>query len=116
LANIKKTNPCTKETINSRSPNKPPNSHIPILILVIRDKRICPALILANSRKHKVTGRTLILTSSTSLRKGTKYQGEPTGNTVEQNLIFTVNNITLLIQNHKAILKLNLRVVVIGKL
>lgn len=34
---------------------------------------------LASRRKHKVMGRTIILTSSTTLRKGIKYQGELEG-------------------------------------
>lgn len=77
---------------------------------------MCPALILANSRKHKVIGRTLILTNSTSLRKGTRYQGDPAGNTVEQRLTLIRSKSILLTQNHKAIPRLNPKVVVTGKL
>lgn len=40
---------------------------------------MCPALILANSRKQRVTGRTATLINSTTLKKETKYQGELEG-------------------------------------
>jgi len=75
---------------------------------------MCPALILANNRKHKVIGRTMILINSTNLRKGIKYQGVFTGNRLEATINFTSCNRTLDNHKHKAILKLNPKVVVTG--
>jgi len=43
---------------------------------------------LAKRRKHKVKGRTKILTSSTNPRKGIKYQGEFKGNKELTQFIF----------------------------
>jgi len=73
-----------------------------------------PALIFANSRKQRVTGRTIILTNSTSLKKEIKYQGELEGNNLEIVIIFILKIIILLSHNKKAAVKLNDNVVVTG--
>jgi len=102
--------------MSSNIPNKAPKAQSPKGILQMRVKRICPALMLANNRKHKVTGRTKILISSTIDKNGIKYQGELEGSTAAafKLLIFWIK--TPLSQNEKAKLKLKLRLVVTGKL
>ncbi len=77
---------------------------------------MCPALILANNRKHKVIGRTKILTISTNLRKGTKYQGELTGKREAIQSFFNASK--KIVSSHivKATLKLKAKVVVTGYL
>lgn len=73
-----------------------------------------PALILANKRKHKVTGRTIILTISTILKKEIKYQGELAGTKKEILLFLIIKSRILRNQTIKAILKLKAKVVVTG--
>ena len=46
----------------------------------MRASTICPALILAASRKDKVIGRTPILVVSIKTRKGFSHLGAPPGN------------------------------------
>jgi hypothetical protein len=77
---------------------------------------MCPALILASNRKHKVIGRTTILTTSTRHKKGIKYQGELLGSSLAKDEPFTRVNRILVIHKHKAIERLNLKVVVNGYL
>lgn len=71
---------------------------------------------MANSRKHKVIGRTIILTASTNLKKGTKYHGELEGNTFWKDILLKRKSKILL--NHKDLAKnkLNPKVVVTGNL
>jgi len=71
---------------------------------------------LANKRKHKVIGRTIILTISTILRNEMRYQGEFAGTKVETLLLFNESNKTLKNHKTKANLKLKARVVVTGYL
>jgi len=111
---MENTKACTTDTISSNSPNKVPETHIKYWSLHTKDNKICPALILANNRKHKVTGRTEILINSTTLKKDAKYQGEFKGKREDKDLTFTKNIIILTNQNNKAILKLKLKVVVTG--
>jgi len=88
----------------------------PIGILQIKVNKICPALMLANKRKHKVTGRTKMLVTSTILRNGTKYHGEFAGKTAEtMNWLILWTQIPL-IQKSIAEPKLNPKLVVTGKL
>jgi hypothetical protein len=47
---------------------------------------MCPALILAASRKDKVIGRTIILTVSTRIKKGFSQSGAPLGRIPAVNL------------------------------
>jgi len=75
-----------------------------------------PALILAKSRKQRVTGRTKILINSTTLKKGIKYQGELEGNSAAEDLGFIRSNLTLANHKQKAPPKLKDRVVVTGYL
>lgn len=77
---------------------------------------MCPALMLANSRKHKVKGRTRILTISTNLRKGTKYQGEFEGRRAEEENFLFKSKKMLNNQKENAAPKLNAKVVVTGYL
>lgn len=114
---MKNTKAWTRETINSRTPNKTPTDNVPIRgILHISLNIICPALILAKRRKHKVIGRTIILIISTRDKKGIKYQGVLAGNREEADEGFTKKIRTL--ANHKANAAARLKdnVVVIGKL
>ena len=46
----------------------------------MRPRTICPALMLAASRKDKVIGRTIVLRVSTRTRKGFSQSGAPAGN------------------------------------
>jgi hypothetical protein len=103
-------------TISSNNPNKIPNVHKKYLILAIKDKRICPALMFASNRKHKVIGRTRILTNSTIPRKGDKYQGEFSGRRDAIELLFKLRRETLINHIKKATLKFNPKVVVTGYL
>lgn len=93
-----------------------PKSHVPKGSLHISLNIMCPALILASSRKHKVIGRTKILIISTSLKKGTKYQGELIGSKLETAFDLIIKRKTLLSQKEKAADKLKERVVVTGYL
>jgi len=77
---------------------------------------MCPALILANRRKHRVIGRTIILTISTNLKKGIKYQGVLVGSREDADEGFTRKIITLANHRDSAAPKLKDRVVVTGKL
>jgi len=112
---MKKTNACTIQTTISKIPNS-----LPIIqkygILQIKVSKICPALILARSRKHKVIGRTKILTISTKLKKKIKYHGEPIGNKALKGNTFIIRIRILQNQKHKAKDRLNLNTVVKGKL
>jgi len=69
---------------------------------------------LANNRKHKVIGRTIILMSSTILRNGTKYQGEFLGRTEDTVKYLLPCSKIPLNQNNKAALKLKPNLVVTG--
>jgi len=114
---MKKTKAWTRDTINSKTPNRTPTDKVPIRgILHISLSIICPALILAKRRKHRVIGRTIILIISTKDKKGTKYQGVLAGSKEEADEGFTRKIITL--ANHKAnaAAKLKDKVVVTGKL
>jgi hypothetical protein len=82
----------------------------------MRDNKICPALILASRRKHKVIGRTTILTISTSLKKAIRYQGELAGTRRETFLVLITSIRILINHNIKAALRLKARVVVTGYL
>jgi len=75
-----------------------------------------PALILASNRKHKVIGRTTILINSTTLKNEIKYQGEFEGSTEETLKCLVLWITTPLSQKDRAALKLNIIVVVKGKL
>lgn len=77
---------------------------------------MCPALILAKSRKHKVIGRTIILIISTKDKKGIRYHGVFAGKRDEVDIGLTKKMITLAIHKDRATAKLNDRVVVTGKL
>jgi len=77
---------------------------------------MCPALILARRRKHKVIGRTIILIISTKDRKGIKYQGVLAGKREEAEEGLTTKIITLANHKDKAAAKLKDKVVVTGKL
>ena len=46
---------------------------------VIRERRMCPAVIFAASRKDKVIGRRVILIHSISTRNGLSHPGAPSG-------------------------------------
>lgn len=84
--------------------------------LQTKERRMCPALILAKRRKQRVRGRTEILTISTSLKKEAKYHGEFKGNR-EDAESFLRQNITILTnQKNSALPKFNLKVVVTGYL
>jgi len=69
---------------------------------------------LANNRKHKVIGRTIELTNSTTLKNGAKYQGEFNGSKLDTKLGFNVMINTLRHHSLKASPRLNLKVVVVG--
>lgn len=71
---------------------------------------------LANRRKHKVMGRTEMLTSSTRHKKGTRYQGEFCGRTAEKTFDFIVCKKMPHNQQESAALRLNPKVVVTGYL
>lgn len=116
LTNIRNTNPWTIETISSNTPNAVPTIQAPICILQINVSKTCPALILANSRKHRVIGRTEILTISIKHKKGAKYQGELDGKNDEATISLLYIIIILLNQVINAMDKLNLKVVVTGYL
>lgn len=77
---------------------------------------MCPAVILAKRRKHNVIGRTIILIISTTLRNGTRYQGELAGSKEPDQSFFIKRKIKL--ENHsiQAAQILNAKVVVTGKL
>jgi len=77
---------------------------------------ICPALIFAKSRKHKVIGRTIILIISTRDKKGMRYHGVFDGKREEVDIGLTKKMITLANHKDRAAAKLNDKVVVIGKL
>jgi len=77
---------------------------------------MCPALILARRRKHKVIGRTIILIISTKDKKGTRYHGVLAGKREDADKGFTKKIITLANHKDRAAAKLNANVVVIGKL
>jgi len=111
---IENTKAWTKDTINSNPANKIPISHK--LILDARVIKICPAVILARRRKHKVNGRTTTLINSTNPKKGTRYQGELEGNAKETLNLFMDWTKTPPIQQDKANLKLNLITVETGNL
>ncbi len=113
LINIEKTKAWTKATINSNTPNKTPNGQIKD-ILQIKDNKMCPAVILANKRKQRVTGRTNSLVNSTRHKNGIKYQGEFRGIIDEKDSFLIKISRILLIQHNKATVKLNLKVVVRG--
>lgn len=111
---MRNTKDWTTATISSNLPNKVPNSQVFIGSFLIKESKMCPALMLANSRKQRVIGRTSSLTNSTSLRNAIKYQGELDGTKNEIKLVFVKNNKILKIQKLKAILKLKAKVVVTG--
>jgi hypothetical protein len=69
---------------------------------------------LAKRRKHKVIGRTMILTISTSARKAIKYQGELEG--TKREMLFTlIRSIKILIDHSiNAVLRLKAKAVVTG--
>jgi len=50
-------------------------------------KTRCPAFIFAINRTDKVRGRTIILTNSTSLRKGLSSKGAPPGKNLAMNIL-----------------------------
>lgn len=102
------------QTISSKIPKTLPNIHNPNPILEIKERRICPALMLANKRKDKVIDRTNKLINSTTDKKDTKYQGELEGKTEDIVLGFNINNNRLELQKLNAILKLKEKVVVTG--
>jgi len=77
---------------------------------------IWPALMLANKRKHKVIGRTKILTISTKDRKGIKYQGVLAGRREEADMGLTKKISTLANHKDNAPAKLKDKVVVTGNL
>jgi len=77
---------------------------------------ICPALILANRRKHRVIGRTKILIISTKDKKGIRYHGVLAGNKEEVDEGLTKKIITLVNHNANAAARLKDKVVVTGKL
>jgi len=83
--------------------------------LQIKERRMWPALILANKRKDRVIGRTNNLTNSTKERNGTRYQGEFTGSTLEEILGLKNKNKSLATHNVRATIKFNANVVVTGK-
>lgn len=114
---MKNTKAWTRETISSRTPNNTPTDSVPTKgILHISLNIMCPALILAKRRKHRVIGRTMMLIISTKDKKGIKYQGVLAGNKEEVDEGFTKKIITL--ANHKANAAARLKdnVVVTGKL
>lgn len=117
MINIKKTKAWTRETINSKIPNKTPTDKVPTMgILHMSLNIMCPALILANKRKHRVIGRTIILIISTRDKKGIRYQGVLAGNKEEVDEGLTKKMITLANHNANAAAKLKDKVVVTGKL
>jgi hypothetical protein len=69
---------------------------------------------LAKRRKHKVIGRTDKLTNSTSLKKDTKYQGDPKGKNLDVDKAFIFRRKKVDNQKEKAADKLKERVVVTG--
>lgn len=98
-------------------PNRTPTDKVPKNgILHIKLSIMCPALMFAKSRKHKVIGRTIMLTISTKDRKGTRYQGVLAGKRDEVDMGLTKKMITLANHKDKAAAKLNDKVVVTGKL
>jgi hypothetical protein len=77
---------------------------------------MCPALILASKRKHRVKGRILSLTSSTTPRNGTRYLGAFDGMTqLAPKGLFKRSN-TLASQRERDKVKFKSRTVVVGKL
>jgi len=114
---MKNTKAWTRETITSKIPNKTPTDKVPNKgILHINLSMICPALMFAKSRKHKVTGRTMILIISTKDKKGIRYHGVLAGNRDEVDIGLTKKMITLANHKDRAAAKLNDKVVVTGKL
>lgn len=91
-----------------------PRNHKPLLILQIRESKMCPALILANKRKDKVIGRTNKLTTSTKFKNGIKYQGLLAGKIAAKVLGFKNNNNNLETQKDIARLKFKEKTVVVG--
>lgn len=69
---------------------------------------------LANKRKHKVIGRTKILTISTKLKNLIKYQGEFEGTNIENLFVLIDKNNILINHTTKERLRLKDRVVVTG--
>jgi len=82
----------------------------------MRANRTCPAVMLANSRKQSVMGRTSTLTTSTKHRKGTKYQGELEGSIAEKKEALFICKKIPPNQQERAALRLNPKVVVTGYL
>jgi len=113
MISIENTNPWTTDTISSKTPKSLPIVHTKG-ILQIREISTCPAVILANKRKQRVIGRTLILISSTKHKKGIRYQGEFRGRREERDLNFIIWIKILVIQHERAADKLNPKVVVRG--
>lgn len=112
-----KTKDWTPATISSNRPNGTPTVHRTLGNLQISPSITCPALILANSRKHRVIGRTLILVASTILKKGARYHGDPLGSNLELDLFFTkYKSITVPNQKERANERLKASVVVTGYL
>jgi len=58
---------------------KATNPEAEVKQLAIKDRTICPALILAISRTVKVRGRIITLTVSIKTKKGAKTIGAPAG-------------------------------------
>jgi hypothetical protein len=101
----------------SKIPNKTPTDKVPIKgILHISLNIMCPALILARRRKHRVIGRTIILIISTNDKKGIRYQGVLAGKREETEEGLTIKIMTLANHKDKAEAKLKDKVVVTGKL
>ena len=69
---------------------------------------------LASNRKHKVIGRTMILTISTRLKNEIKYHGELEGTSNEMLLFFVSRSSILINHSVNAKLKLKASVVVTG--
>ena len=67
------------ETNTSNAIRGNPSNHSPILALKINPRITCPAHMLANSRKHKVIGRTEMDTNSITQSKGPSDKGDPKG-------------------------------------
>lgn len=117
MINIKNTKAWTRETITSKIPNKTPTDKVPNSgILHINLNMMCPALMFARSRKHRVIGRTIILIISTKDKKGIRYHGVLAGKRDEVDMGLTKKMITLANHKDRAAAKLNDKIVVTGKL
>lgn len=68
-----------------------------------------PAFILATNRIDKVKGRTNTLTNSTTLKKGFKKEGAPSGKNFALKLFKLLKTLDIIINNHKGKAKVKSR-------